>query len=149
MVADDRLLAGHQQPWYWLCRLGRSLSCLKKYFNFLCHINVSMFRGIYCIRTNSPVAEPHIFGEPCNVCFNHLNSFSKRYHPRPNSRWVAYCHPLGFFSIQDVRRLHKKYEKWHNFPHIWHKVLIFSSNIVFEHTEPDYVINLPFKGTFS
>ena len=26
---------GHQQPWYWLSRIVRSLSCLRKYFNFL------------------------------------------------------------------------------------------------------------------
>ena len=35
-----RASPGHQQPWYWLCRIGRSLSCLRKYFNFLCHTNV-------------------------------------------------------------------------------------------------------------
>ena len=31
---------GHQQPWYWLCRIGGSLSSLRKYFNFLCHTNM-------------------------------------------------------------------------------------------------------------
>ena len=31
---------GHQQPWYWLCRIGRSLSYLSKDFNYLCHANV-------------------------------------------------------------------------------------------------------------
>ena len=31
---------GHQQPWYWLCRMGRSLSFLMKDFNHLCHINM-------------------------------------------------------------------------------------------------------------
>ena len=31
---------GHQQPWYWLYRMGRSLSYLRKDFNHLCHINV-------------------------------------------------------------------------------------------------------------
>ena len=30
----------HQQPWYCLCRIGRSLSYLRKDFNYLCHINV-------------------------------------------------------------------------------------------------------------
>ena len=37
-----RLLAspGHQQPWYWLCRIGRPLSYLRKCLNYLCHINV-------------------------------------------------------------------------------------------------------------
>ena len=30
----------HQQPWYWLSRIGRSLSYLKKDFNYLCHVNV-------------------------------------------------------------------------------------------------------------
>ena len=31
---------GHQQPWCWLCRIGRSLSYLRKDFNYLCHIIV-------------------------------------------------------------------------------------------------------------
>ena len=31
---------GHQQPWYWLCRISRSLYCLRKDFKYLCHINV-------------------------------------------------------------------------------------------------------------
>ena len=28
---------GHQQPWYWLCRINRSLSSMRKDFNCLCH----------------------------------------------------------------------------------------------------------------
>ena len=31
---------GHQQPLYWLCRIGRFLSYLRKDFKYLCHINV-------------------------------------------------------------------------------------------------------------
>ena len=31
---------GHQQPWYWLCRIGRFWSCLRKDFNYLRLINV-------------------------------------------------------------------------------------------------------------
>ena len=31
---------GHQQPWYWLCRLGRFLSFLRKDLNYLRCINV-------------------------------------------------------------------------------------------------------------
>ena len=31
---------GHQQPWYWLCRIGKSLSYLWKDSNYMCHINV-------------------------------------------------------------------------------------------------------------
>ena len=31
---------GHQQPWYWLWRIGRSLSYLRKDFNCLSHIIV-------------------------------------------------------------------------------------------------------------
>ena len=29
---------GHQHPWYWPCRIGRSLSYLRKDFNYLCHV---------------------------------------------------------------------------------------------------------------
>ena len=28
---------GHQQPWYWLCKLGKSLSYTRKDFNYLWH----------------------------------------------------------------------------------------------------------------
>ena len=31
---------GHQQPWYWLCRICRSCSYSRKDFKYLCHINV-------------------------------------------------------------------------------------------------------------
>ena len=31
---------GHQHPWYWLCRIGQSLSYLRKDFNYLGHVNV-------------------------------------------------------------------------------------------------------------
>ena len=31
---------GHQQPWYWLCTICRSWSCLRKDFKCLCHIKV-------------------------------------------------------------------------------------------------------------
>ena len=31
---------GHQHPWYGPCRIGRSLPYLRKYFNYLCHVNV-------------------------------------------------------------------------------------------------------------
>ena len=31
---------GHQQPSYWLCRIGRSLSYSRRNFNYLCLINV-------------------------------------------------------------------------------------------------------------
>ena len=31
---------GHQQPWYWLYRICRFLSYLRKNFKYLCHINV-------------------------------------------------------------------------------------------------------------
>ena len=34
---------GHQQPWYWLCRIGRSLSYISKDFNHLCHVNVGQW----------------------------------------------------------------------------------------------------------
>ena len=35
-------LPGHQQPWYWLCRQGisRSLSYMRKNFNYLCCVSV-------------------------------------------------------------------------------------------------------------
>ena len=33
---------GHQQPWYWLCRIGRFLSYLRKDFNYLA---ISMWRN--------------------------------------------------------------------------------------------------------
>ena len=31
---------GHQQPWYWLCRIGRSFSYSRRNFNYTCFISV-------------------------------------------------------------------------------------------------------------
>ena len=31
---------GHQQPWYWLCRICKPWSYLRKDFKYPCHINV-------------------------------------------------------------------------------------------------------------
>ena len=35
---------GHQQPWYWLCRIGRFLSYLRKDFNYVHRINVKKWQ---------------------------------------------------------------------------------------------------------
>ena len=40
-------LPGHQQPWYWPCRIGRSLSYLRKGFKYLCHINVEEWHKMW------------------------------------------------------------------------------------------------------
>ena len=42
MVADALApcAPGHQQPWYWLCRIGRSLSYSGRNFNYRCLISV-------------------------------------------------------------------------------------------------------------
>ena len=37
---------GHQQPWYWLCRIGIFLSYLRKDFNYLRRINVEKLQKI-------------------------------------------------------------------------------------------------------
>ena len=37
---------GHQQPWYWLCRIGWFLSYLRKDFNYLCCINVEKWHNM-------------------------------------------------------------------------------------------------------
>ena len=37
---------GHQPPWYWLCRMSRSLSYLKKDFNYLRHVNVEEWQNV-------------------------------------------------------------------------------------------------------
>ena len=38
---------GHQQPWYWLCRIASSLTYLRKNFNYLCHINAEEWHKIW------------------------------------------------------------------------------------------------------
>ena len=34
---------GHQQPWYWLCRICRSWSYSRKDFKYLCRINMEIW----------------------------------------------------------------------------------------------------------
>ena len=36
----------HQQPWYWLCKIGKSVSYNRKDFNYLWHINVEALHKI-------------------------------------------------------------------------------------------------------
>ena len=38
---------GHQQPWYWPCRICRSWSYLRKDFKYLCHINVEYWHKMF------------------------------------------------------------------------------------------------------
>ena len=37
----------HQQPWYCLCRIGTSLSYIRKDFNYLCHIIMEEWHKIW------------------------------------------------------------------------------------------------------
>ena len=32
-------LSGHQQPWYWLCEISKSLSYMRKDSNYLCYVS--------------------------------------------------------------------------------------------------------------
>ena len=60
---------------------------------------------------------------------NHFIAFSAPH--KWNFRWVVNCHPLGFFRIQDGRRVHIEYVKWHSSPHTWGKWMILNSKIMF------------------
>ena len=51
-------LPGHQQPWHWLCKIAR-LSCIRKYFNHLCHLNVLKTANIVAFLQDSQ----HIRGQ--------------------------------------------------------------------------------------
>ena len=45
---------GHQQPWYWLCRINGSLSSTKKDFNKLCHlIDKQWWEMCLCLHVSS------------------------------------------------------------------------------------------------
>ena len=39
--------SGHQQPWYWLCEIGKSWSSTRKDSNYLYHINVEDWHKHY------------------------------------------------------------------------------------------------------
>ena len=38
---------GHQHPWYWLCRIGKFLFCMRKDFNYLCHVRMLWIIDIF------------------------------------------------------------------------------------------------------
>ena len=40
VIESEMHMPGHQQLWYWLHQLGRSLSSMRKDFYYLCHVNV-------------------------------------------------------------------------------------------------------------
>ena len=37
---------GHQQPWYWLCKIGKSWSFTRRDFNYLWHVSVEEWHTI-------------------------------------------------------------------------------------------------------
>ena len=65
MVVDVLVVAspGHQQPWHWLSRLGRSLSYLREDFNYMCHISAKEWHKmqIYVLFTLKNVACKGLF----------------------------------------------------------------------------------------
>ena len=63
---------GHQQPWYWLCRIGRSLFYLRKDFNNLCQINVEEWH------------------KNVNICLFPLKNFAPKslIHAWPSLNWL-------------------------------------------------------------
>ena len=38
---------GHQHPRYWLCRIGKFLSFMRKDFNYLCHVSVDTYQPLF------------------------------------------------------------------------------------------------------
>ena len=83
---------GHQHPWCWLCKLGKSLSYMRKDFNYLCHVIVEEWYKLHLYIFMSPLKNlAHqrlikltVFVVVCFVVvilwgpgdFSHVNSFS-------------------------------------------------------------------------
>ena len=37
----------HQQAWYWMCKIKRSMSSMRDYFNYLCHLSIVKWSKIH------------------------------------------------------------------------------------------------------
>ena len=81
-------LLGHQQPWYWLCRMGRSLSYLRKYFNHPCHINVEEWHKNANIHMFYVPAEKFSM-KRVNYLISMLRTHKNAYHNYCNYGWKA------------------------------------------------------------
>ena len=139
-------LSGHQRPWYWLCRIGKLFSYLRKDYNCLCHvsmgndltckysylfhlINLAHKGLILCVVTT--VLTWHI---PLNI--------SKTSKPDTRCFWVSssfhskgYSPSSGCFNIQSNNNHDKGlsiffFEKnWHHYLWIFVNMLISSLNL--------------------
>ena len=62
---------GHQQPWYWLCKISKSRSYMRKDFNYLWHVEEW---HLSCIRLSHSDSALHSGGQPAvhtGPCGNH------------------------------------------------------------------------------
>ena len=81
---------------------------------------------------------------------NDFNAFSQRYHPKDQipGGWPSTTR-LAFSESKMAAAYIRNIKKWQYFPHIWCRVMIFSSNIMFLNTLKLIMwLICHFKGSF-
>ena len=83
---------GHQQPWYWLCEIGRSLSYMGKDFNYLCPGSV----------------EEYIFMFPMNnsTCKGLMYDFCSIFHWLKYGAFSVNLHPVDYHRTSFMTTQH-------------------------------------------
>ena len=80
---------GHQHPWYWPCRIGRSLPYFRKYFNYMCHVNEEEWHKMLLFPLN-------------NLACKGLNSLFPAYLPPVGTVLVENIYHIGFWKLQGL-----------------------------------------------
>ena len=101
---------GHQQLWYWLCRIGKSLSYLRKDFNYLCHINVEEWHKMWIYVLCSLWKAQHVKGEKAKICLYRWCFIKVVCNPRftimrVNIQWM--CMPCMYpLTVKTLEHIH-------------------------------------------
>ena len=113
---------GHQQPWYWLCRIGRFLFYFREDFKYLRRINVEKWHKC-----------KHMFMFPLkNSARKGLRSSNNIWY---HASWstllqVMACPLFGTEPLRETMLIFVNGSLWSNFSEISISMLKFSSNII-------------------
>ena len=118
---------GHQQPCYWLCRIGRSLSFWRKDFNYLCHVNVEEW---YVFVPSEKFSMLRVNSRRKTSLYTRLSKIAG--HMWPNSALIRMCQVhCGIYVIDllTLKRLGNFFQNIILFPSVVHyKCSIFIWN---------------------
>ena len=98
---------GHQQPWYWLCKIGRSSSYSRRNFSYLCRIGMEEWHKmqIFVYVASEKFSTQRVndeFPQPVQVLFIYRLYGLEIHHVFPRNCWSivrTMDQPEGYWSV--------------------------------------------------